>query len=166
MSACKGNLAYHSCYMHTFSFLYVCSLKLFYLVKVSVLHTFYIRDIDIFGITVIMSVSRKVCFSWLLWSHALLSLEQNDLYCVGFQNGALQSKDGKDIVLLGGQHCTALANHFCFKDCVFEHTFVFLQIWFFQTSWLSMTWKIKSSGGLTTTVSAITFKHVHSLFIS
>jgi hypothetical protein len=48
--------------MHTFSFLYVCSLKLFYLVKVSVLHTFYIRDIDIFGITVIMSVSRKVCF--------------------------------------------------------------------------------------------------------
>jgi len=32
-----------------------------------------------------------------------LSLEQNDIYCVGFQNGALQSKDGKDIVLLGGQ---------------------------------------------------------------
>lgn len=29
MSACKGKLAYHSCYMYTFSLLYVCSLKLF-----------------------------------------------------------------------------------------------------------------------------------------
>nr|CAB3484157.1 unnamed protein product [Digitaria exilis]CAB3486684.1 unnamed protein product [Digitaria exilis] len=26
---------------------------------------------------------------------------QNDIYCVGFQNGASQSEDGKDIVLMG-----------------------------------------------------------------
>jgi hypothetical protein len=36
-------------------------------------------------------------------------LEQKDLYCVGFQNGGLQSKDGRDMVLLGGPHCTTLA---------------------------------------------------------
>lgn len=43
-----------------------------------------------------------------LMIHIFLSLEQNDVYCVGFQNGGSQSKDGKDIVLMGGQHCTAL----------------------------------------------------------
>lgn len=37
-----------------------------------------------------------------LMVHVFRSLEQNDIYCVGFQNGALQSKDGKDIVLMGG----------------------------------------------------------------
>lgn len=53
-------------------------------------------------------------------------LEQKDIYCVGFQNGALQSKDGKDIVLMGGQHCTAVANPFCFKCCVFYASVCFL----------------------------------------
>jgi hypothetical protein len=41
---------------------------------------------------------------------------------VGFQNGASQSKDGKDIVLMGGPYCTALANPQC---CVFDTTSVF-----------------------------------------
>jgi hypothetical protein len=44
------------------------------------------------------------------------------------------------------------------KCCVFYATVCFVQILFFQTSWLSMTWKIKSLGGLTTTVSASTLK--------
>jgi len=50
------------------------------------------------------------------------SLEQNDIYCVGFQDGALQSKDGKDIVLMGGQHCSALANPFLFPMPCFSHS--------------------------------------------
>jgi hypothetical protein len=40
----------------------------------------------------------------------ILMLEQKDIYCVGFQNGGLQSKEGKDMVLLGGLHYTTLAN--------------------------------------------------------
>ena len=88
------------------------------------------------------------------------SLEQNDIYCVGFQDGALQSKDGKDIVLMGGQHCSALANPFLFPMPCFSHS-VFFQTLYFQTSWLSMTWKIKSLGGLTTTVSDSTLESAH-----
>ncbi|KAM0828159.1 hypothetical protein ACQ4PT_067734 [Festuca glaucescens] len=30
-----------------------------------------------------------------------LCFSQDDLYCFGFQNGGLQSKDGRDMVLLG-----------------------------------------------------------------
>jgi hypothetical protein len=30
---------------------------------------------------------------------------QNDVYCMGFQSGGLQTKDGKDMVLLGGICC-------------------------------------------------------------
>ena len=33
---------------------------------------------------------------------------QNDLYCMGFQSGGLQTKDGKDMVLLGGMRCFQL----------------------------------------------------------
>ncbi|TKW38139.1 hypothetical protein SEVIR_1G094800v4 [Setaria viridis] len=36
-----------------------------------------------------------------VYPHEYFFPNGNDLYCVGFQNGALQSKDGKDIVLLG-----------------------------------------------------------------
>nr|CAB3445499.1 unnamed protein product [Digitaria exilis] len=36
-----------------------------------------------------------------VYPHEYFFPNGNDMYCVGFQNGALQSKDGKDIVLLG-----------------------------------------------------------------
>ena len=88
--------------------------------------------------------------------HIFGSLERNDLYCVGFQNSALRGE--KDVVLMGGQHCTALANPFCSQCCVLKLCFNLFQILYFQTNLLSMTWKIKSLGGLTTTVSASTLK--------
>lgn len=40
----------------------------------------------------------------------LFVFKQDNLYCVGFQNGGLQSKDGKGMVLLGGLSCSAHAN--------------------------------------------------------
>ncbi|XP_062225359.1 aspartic proteinase 36-like isoform X2 [Phragmites australis] len=36
-----------------------------------------------------------------VYPHEYFFQNGNDLYCVGFQNGGLQSKDGKDMVLLG-----------------------------------------------------------------
>ncbi|CAD6264909.1 unnamed protein product [Miscanthus lutarioriparius] len=36
-----------------------------------------------------------------VYPHEYFFPNGNDVYCVGFQNGALQSKDGKDIVLMG-----------------------------------------------------------------
>lgn len=36
-----------------------------------------------------------------VYPHEYFFANGNDIYCVGFQNGASQSKDGKDIVLMG-----------------------------------------------------------------
>uniref|UniRef100_A0A453BSH3 Peptidase A1 domain-containing protein n=1 Tax=Aegilops tauschii subsp. strangulata TaxID=200361 RepID=A0A453BSH3_AEGTS len=50
-----------------------------------------------------------------VYPHDYFFQNGDNLYCVGFQNGGLQSKDGKDMVLLGGHYFSAHEGFFFLK---------------------------------------------------
>ena len=103
-----------------------------------------------------MSASRKVCGHDAYDPHFF---RWSRMTCTAWDSKMVDHNQRMERTLCLWEVSIALYQRILFvKCCVFYATVCFVQILFFQTSWLSMTWKIKSLGGLTTTVSASTLK--------